>query len=392
MKRETREAKIYKLLKKGYYNEAFLIAEDELNNTYSTPDALLLFYHLLAGLLSNHLGKINNSFERLNSKSHDYLPFNELNSFLILKSNNDYETVLKSYIELSEKYPDNNKIKKILNLLRKTESIEVLQGNLKLRDYVTIPKPAKKFIIIKKDYSVHTRKVSKKYFMIPLLSMLGVGIIAVVILISLNFDFQNKLISRLNVPANHEIIDTINLDNLNYSLINKINNNKTDYFYYTDDELLTDFNVAKSFMKNKKYNDALFILNKIDSSNAQLRVREKNEFLKSFITDQKHRLFEKYPIIDVIKNSVKYNGVAINTVGVVNNYESTSSGIYFDLLVDADKGNTFSAIISCTSEKNENILSLKNGMIVDINGIVNTDLNKKKLVLMCKNINIKQAK
>jgi hypothetical protein len=163
-------------------------------------------------------------------------------------------------------------------------------------------------------------------------------------------------------------------------LIDKILKSKPLIFYYSNDEVINDFRKAKILIKNEKYNDALIIINKIANSNANYRVKERNEFLQKYISNVEYKNYSPIPVEKVLQKSYLYKGSFVQWKGKIANLKSSENKLQFNLLIDYTKEDKFSGVIDVFYGKENK--DIKNGDIVTLEGVfINTIGNSNRIYL-----------
>jgi hypothetical protein len=376
----------YKSFSKNRYSEAIVLLEKITANRPQKPYPYFLL--CVSYLLCDKFSSAEIMLKKLRSIDPEYLPLNHLDAFLLLKSASGIHSALSVYIDKLDRFPDDTYFKKVINKLQNVKNFSSFQKNAKLKYFVQIPKP--KMTAADFSQTFYEKPVIKKLKKSPEIHKHGHGRIIFyltalfILLISAGifiyfYYFKTGQVAFKN--TNTTQIDSISIDILQYDLIDKILTAKPPVFYYSNDEVISDFNKAKYLIKNEKYNDALLLVNKISSSNANFRVKERNDFLRKFIADVEHKDYSGIPVEKVFQKPYLYRGYFVSWKGKITNLRKKESSISFNLLVDYKKDDKFSEVIDVYSEKEyENI---KNGDIAVINGVfVNSIGNSNRLYLV----------
>jgi hypothetical protein len=364
----------FNAFRKKRFSEATILLEKITKQNTKEPYPYFLL--CVSYLLCNKFGDADIMIKKVRAADPAYLPLKQLEIFLLLKSASGIEEVLSACIEKLEQYPDDKYFRKMMQTLHNASDFSILQKEAKLTDFVHIPKP--KSVRIPDNYQRdfgkpeklnRTRKSKsiKKIIFIIILIILTFLIGAASYIYYTN---PQLLLSKNNKERNPLPIDNISIDILQYELIDKILKSKPLVYYYSNNELINDFNKAKVLIKNEKYNEATVILNKIANSNANYRVKERNEFLQKFISNIEFKKYDAVPIEQVLQKPYLYKGYFIKWDGKIANLKGNENKIQFNLLINY-KDYRFSGIIDVFS--NKIYKDLLNGDIVTLEGtIINT--------------------
>lgn len=382
----------YKAFRQKRYSEAIVLLEKIiLHNRIKEPYPYFLL--CVSYLLCNKFSDADIMIKKVRDADPDYLPLKQLEIFLLLKSASNVHEVLAACIEKLERYPEDKYLKKALLYLRKPKNFTSFQKKAKLTDFVYIPKPKPAGITdayqsipdkpVRHEKYKQQKAVRKNNF-----SKVFLIIILVFLFAALSgtayYYYTNKL--RTDTANNKSLpIDTVSIDILQYELIDKILKTKPPVFYYSNDEIINDFNKAKILIKNEKYNEAIIIINKIANSNANYRVKERNEFLQKFISGIEYKNYNPIPIEKVLQKPYLYKGSFVKWKGKIANLKSKDNKLQFNLLIDYKNDYKFSGVIDVYSANEyKNII---NGDIVTLEGVfVNTVGNDNRIYLVADKI------
>lgn len=388
----------YKSLKRGRYQESVLILEKIVSTEIQDPYPYFLL--AIAYLHTNNFEKSERELARVRMIEPHYPPMIQLQVFLELKSSRSQDDILRTYLDMLEKYPNDLYLQKGRKMLSYTESFSELQKVLKLADLVDIPKPppeleklAKRMKKISRIEHKRERATSKKTYDMPrpaprkklprekkqfnfswirklakavLISMPGL-IIAMVVY--MNYPLLQQYLQQKKTHPNVDFsrLEGINIRGSDYDVIKTINKNKTDEFYYSSKTLADDFYSAKDLIKKGEFNGALLILNKMYHSNASFMVKEKVNFLIEFIRNIDERTYENISIREVAARPYLYRGYAVEWKGKVANLKERDESMTFTLMIDYHDKEVFSGIAE-VFVPSENDIS--NGTIVIVRGIL----------------------
>ncbi|MDY6967391.1 MAG: hypothetical protein SVR08_01870, partial [Spirochaetota bacterium] len=340
-------------------------------------DKYIYFLLSLSYFLANRFNDADSFIKKIKNIDPEYLPCFQLETFIILKSTNNINIVISRYIELIKKFPKDKTLKRSLFILHKIDDFNNFQKNARLYDFVSVPKPGRKVISHRK-----TKIFINKQIKISIIVFLVIAVSSATAL-SVYF-ILNRETERTPAKAISQI-DMVNLDSSRYDLIYKIRKEKTPIFYFSNENLLKDFKSAKLLIKKNKFNNALKILNKLNNSNANYRVKEKIEFLRKFIIEIEDRNFEHVPFKDVSKNPYLYKGFNIRWKGRVTNIKKKKQKLTFSLLVDYVNNDIFTGIAEIYFDKSQ--CEIKNGDTVIVKAIfVNTIGSGNRIYLIAKDI------
>ena len=319
----------YWALRRKRYAEAIAVLE-RLTAVYGR-DPYPLFLLSIACLFSDRFDLADKSMSRIRMTDPLYPPFVQLQAFMALKSASSLQDALTLYVTFLETFPADPMLNRGLSRIRSAKDFSTLQQNARLGDYVQIPKP-KKAGTGGKIKGRHSR------LFVVLVST------AIVMTVSVSIALVSVFIRDTDSDKNQASfsgdspVDRIALGGSGYELISKVNIKSTKEFYYSADNLVSDFNEARRLIKREKYNQALLILNRIHNSNASFSAREKADFLIRYVLDVEDRDYEQVSVKDVTARPYLYRGVSLAWNGVVANLRNRKEGASFTLLVDFSRG------------------------------------------------------
>ncbi len=352
----TREA--YRSIQKKQYGNAVAILEKSgesgLQSEYN------LFLMSLALVYNSEFQRAGATLARIERLDPCYIPYVQLKSFLSLKSAATREQAIGIYIEALETVTSDRLLKKILREIENTSDFPSFQKNARLQSFVAIPKPSEKSTA---SVSINPRKRLKAGWVILALFTAAVS--------SVLFLNREKILKYAGMGSSVETvkiksdIDSLTLGNADYGLLNRINREKTPEFYHSRTDVISDFNRARSLIKDRKYNEALVILNRINNSNVNYIAREKVEFLIKFVIDADERKYAPADFARIKASPHLYRGVSIQAKGRTANVQIGRKGTSFTLMADYSN-DRFSEVVGVFSK---NRIELKNGEMVNVRGI-----------------------
>ena len=364
----------YNSFKKKRYSDVIILLERLISSRLRDPYPYFLLS--LSYLLTNRFSEADLMLKKIKMIDPEFLPGHQLESFIILKSAASFEIVLSKYIDILEKYPNDKYLNRALNALRREKDFSRFQSNARLKDFVYLPKRGKRRLVAIKEEE--RKRYLTKIVVFTVIALVLITIIAAITYLS--------FIQKTKEYRNKDQIDLIYLDGSRYDLIDKIKKEKTPIFYYSNEEVLRDFNKAKHLIKKDEYNRALILLNKILNSNANFRVKERVEFLRKFILNVEDRKYSIISFREVSQKPYLYRGLFIKWKGRVANLKRKDHRLLLNLLVDYKKNDIFTGIIDVYSEKYPN--GIKNGDIVEVDAVfVYTIGGDNRMYLVAKNIN-----
>ncbi len=382
MKSEIITKEAYTAFKKGSYVVAVQLLEKNINISNDPYDYFLL---ILSYLFTDKLMQAETVLRKALRQYPSFFPLLEIQAFLILKAAKSKDEACTGYIDILKVWPGNKQINKIITKIQESDDFEQFQKKAKLKDFIRVKPP-------KKIKTQHYRDVKYNTNIKKVASVL----ISLVVLIAGIVFFPSPLAKLINekievlFPHHSEVknledISHISLDGMHYDIIDKIQKVRTPELYVTNDACIQDFNRAKWLIKEGKENDAMILLNKIDASNANFRVKERVAFLKDFIHRNKERTVALFSYTDVMQKPYLYKGINVKWQGKVANYKK-KNGNTFQLMINYSE-NRFDGIVDVYAPFE--VQSLANGAIVTVEGIITNIIGQKIVVMQANNIEIK---
>ncbi len=287
----------FKSLKRGDYLNAISNFEECL--TYDRNDYLVYYYLGLAYIYRQNYEdayKFLAKAHKLNSE--DTSVINAI-AFLNLKDGNIQEAI-NYWLDALDIEPKNVSIKRNLERVRKSKDVKKLAETAKAEDFIG-------FKIRKRIYL----KLSLYPFIRKNIKYIATGVIPVLIIGYLLFlrPAGNKKIVKPNISFKGEFniksLKEVKLPDIKDDyIIDK--NIKKSLFKFTKSDAQFMFSRCKKYIKEKKYNLATVIINKILHSNLNFIIKEKFIILKKFIPE-----INKFSIKDNIAYSELMNFPAI---------------------------------------------------------------------------------
>lgn len=378
MKSEIITKEAYKAFKKGSYIVVIQLLEKNINISNNPYDYFLL---ILSYLFTDKLMQAEAALRKAVRQYPSFLPLLEIQAFLILKAAKSKDEACTGYIDILKVSPGNKQITNIITHIQESADFEQFQKKAKLKDFIRVKPPKKNKAVSYsiKRYSIHFKTVAL------VLTAFAVLIVGIVFFTSPLAKLIQEKIELLFPHRSLQTVDDlsqISLDGMHYDIIDKIQKVQTPEFYTSNEACIQDFNRAKWLIKEGKENDAMILLNKIDTSNANFRVKERVAFLKDFIIRNKERTVAAFSYKDVIQKPYLYKGINVKWQGKVANYKKRN-GITFQLLVNYSE-NKFDGIVEVYAPFK--VESLDNGAIVTVEGIITNIIGHNIVIMQATNI------
>jgi hypothetical protein len=315
----------YSSLNKKRFQDAILSLEQALAS--GAGDIYVLLLLAVAYLYTDQFGKLARFIAKMNEMNPTYMPLIQLDAFLKLKSASGQSEALKSYIDLSARYPADPHIHRGRTLIGSAADFAGFQKNARLQDFVYIPRPSKKLEKPEKKTSYVGRlgrrgiRIKKgirvrRWIILVMVLAAAAAIASLGAWFFMGQGYFGKGGHRVKNPrADYSSVDMLSLGGTEYDLIKNIKKDRVAVYYQSVRDMTDDFNRARKLIKAEKYNDALYILNGLYSSNVNFVVKEKVDFLIKFVIDLEDRDFEEVPIALVNENKYRYRGYAIRWKG-----------------------------------------------------------------------------
>jgi hypothetical protein len=318
----------YRSLNKKKFNEAILILEKVLASGYGDTYVLLLLS--VAFLYTDQFGRLARFITTMKEKDPSYMPLVQLEAFLKLKSAATREDALKLYIDLTARYPSDPHIHRGRGLVSETADFVALQKNARLQDFVSVSKPpralrkkahAKVFTgtLGKGGIRIHRMRPRVRRLLLRIAAAAAVlAIAAVAVWIISGSTFMRTLVSQGKLPTGDtSSIDMVTISGTEFDLARSVKKETVPVFYQSARDMSEDFNRSRRLIKEGRYNEALYLLNGLSASNINFVVKEKVEFLVTFIINQEDRDYEEVPFRTVSENKFRYRGYAVRWRGRV---------------------------------------------------------------------------
>jgi hypothetical protein len=317
----------YRSLNKKNFNEAILILERVLASGYGDIYVLLLLS--VAYLYTGQFGKLARFITKMKEMDPSYMPLVQLEAFLKLKSAATREDALKVYIELAARHPSDAHIHRGRRLVSEARDFAAFQKDTLLSDFISVTRPpralrkkahrkvftgtlGKRGIKIRKEHTGSRRLA----LLIVVVALLLVAAASVWLLSGSGL--MRSIVSRGGKPAGDTAtIDLVTISGTEYDLTRSVRRGTVPVFYQSARDMTVDFNRARTMIKNGRYNDALYVLNGIAASNINFVVKEKVEFLVTFVINQEDRDFEEVPFRTMSESTYRYRGYAVRWRGRV---------------------------------------------------------------------------
>jgi len=393
----------YRSFRSQRYGEACVILEQVM---LSNPDDPYPYFLLaVVYLFCDKFDKSAAIIADINSKHAGYAPIVQLEAFLNVKGAPSFEVALAYYISRIEEYPGDVMLKKGAALVRAVSDFEALQKEARLEDFVKIGLPPKTlgaaaaakearledFVKIglppktleavavakearlaksrRKRYTAGFGKTRAGGFFKKIPVWVRVCL-AVFCLAAITLFFVLKKYHGAPFSISSEdarIIDEIELSGPAGSLMLPEGSAKAREHYTSTESLIKDFNKARHLIKSAEHNQALLILNRISESNAAFMVKEKVNFLISFIINSDERRYDDISIDTLSKNVWLYKGYGVDWPGRVANLKMMNTGRSFTLLVGYSDRDVFSGTANIFYEYDKP--DIENGDMIKLKGV-----------------------
>ncbi len=354
----------YRLARTKRHEDAVLVLERVTAASQSDPYAFFLL--AVEYLQSGAIGRMEPVLRRLRSIDQHYPPLIRLELFLFLKSAENAASALARYIDAMQRLPGDRHIARAVASIRRSVDFSAFQRNARLLDHVPIERPAKGRRPGGTALARSGRHRFSSKFMLLLAASLSLPAI-----FFLGFLYRDKLAGlfdrkTLGNSAEYEAIDMVTLDGSRTDLIDKIRRESARVFYYSNEEVVADFNNARTLLKNERHNDALVLINKILNSNAGFSVKERAEFLKKYTLTVEDRVYDAIAFEDVARHPYLYRGFAVEWRGRTANVKRKDGKLLFNLMLTTARGgvNTFSGIADVYCEKDVQGVSNGDAVVV----------------------------
>jgi len=372
----TKEA--YKAFKKGSYIVVIQLLEKNINISNNPYDYFLL---ILSYLFTDKLMQAESALRKALRQYPAFLPLLEIQAFLLLKAAKSKDEACTGYIDILKVSPGNKQITSIITKIQESADFEQFQKKAKVKDFIRV-KPPKKIKVVSDRVRRHAIHLKTIALVLAAFAVIISGIVFFPSPLAKIIQEKIELLFTHRSLQTADDLSQISLDGMHYDIIDKIQKVQTPEFYTTNEACIQDFNRAKWLIKEGKENDAMMLLNKIDASNANFRVKERVAFLKDFINRNKERTVAAFSYKDVIQKPYLYKGINVKWQGKVANYKKRN-GITFQLLVNYSE-NKFDGIVEVYAPFK--VESLDNGAIVTVEGIITNIVGQKIVIMQATNI------
>jgi hypothetical protein len=267
-----------------------------------------------------------------------------------LKSAGKAEEALRVYVELSAKYPADPHISRGRGLVAGAGDFSAFQKDARLRDFVDVPPPPGR--LKKARRGVYTGTLGHRGIRIhggsgTARRNMVLRAVVVVFLVALG-SAGIWALARYGIPPlmerflgagnDRDEIDMVNVSGTEFDLVKSIRKETVPVYYRSARDMTADFDRSRSLIKNRRYNEALLILNGLHHSNVNFVVKEKAEFLIKFVVNQEERDFEEISCRRVCENDYRYRGFAVRWKGSVESAREKDRSTIIALSVEAPGG------------------------------------------------------
>jgi len=367
----------YRSYRAGRYADAAVLLENLASSGARDPYPLLLLS--LAHLQLGRFARSDEILKKIAAVDQHYRPYNQLRAYLYMKGAPDFESALSLYVDLIGKYPGDRTLARAQRVLRKARDFERFQREAKLDDFVQVPRPPRGSLFGFTERSGRTAPVSaparRREFRISrrlkrklaISVALAAAIAGAAALFMARGSIGDYFRERAAAPSGMETVDQVTLDGSGFDLVEKISRTRRPEFYYSGTALRDDFLNSKQLIRGGRYNDALLLINKILSSNANMPVKERASFLRRFIVNIEDREWADIPLKSITERPHLYGGVSVLWRGRVANLKKRQGAIVFNLLVDYRSEDVFAGVADVFLEAADD--TLKNGDMVEMKAV-----------------------
>jgi tetratricopeptide (TPR) repeat protein len=331
-------------VRKGYGEEAVRLF-NVLYNNYPFEESIIIYLGYSYYLLGD-IKKALKFWEKLEKISSDKVYINLLLAFANAKLEN-IEDAIFYWLNVLKIDPSNKKAKYMLDFLKRTNSTKYFCKIISFKNAVgSLPYYNKYNFLL---------KLNKKNIKIFIFIILGIICFSLISLSIYNFYF-----SVYKIFGEKNDIENINT---NYLPIDKnIKNKDFTIFYNSEREIEKDFDSIKYYISTKNYNGVIFLVNKINLSNAKYLTKEKARRYLSFINEPTYYDNISIPTYDEIYKSPQlYLNCYVKWKGIINDLDKKNN--VFKLLVYEKSDIYIKGIIRCFVD---NSSFLFNNIKVDI--------------------------
>ncbi|MBN2435031.1 MAG: hypothetical protein JXK07_07170 [Spirochaetes bacterium] len=345
----------YRSLSRGSLVEAVgcleQVAADKISKTGPYVDYLLAVAYLKSDRLAPASELVRNALRRYP----EYAPFKEILAYLAIKSGTSREQVIGPIIQYEQEYTQSRKIRKLHKKLLSCRDFEVFQRKLKFEECITLQKPPKSIDTLRYKRDLPCIEFTYNFRKI-LFSAVTVIFVASVAFFVFNTIFDTSDSSEVST-------EHFRLDNHRYPLIDTASG-ESRFTYKSENDLLSDYEKSRGYIKTGKHNDALLLLNRIMLSNVNISVKDRVVFLKDFIRRVEKKSYDKIDFVKLKADPELYNGFYIIMSGKVANFKSNDESSAFTLLVN-EKNDNFDAVAQVIMD---GTASVENGVSVTVKG------------------------
>jgi hypothetical protein len=321
----------YNALIKGRVEEADRLLESILKNGH---EPYPMFLSAIALFSNDHLDKALSLNKRLRSYYPDYLPGKELDAFIKLKSAATRDEAVVAYVELSPGGSEGSHFDKMAGRIRSARDFPAYQKKLRVVDCVRLKRyrPGTKYETNPDfdDRIVAKKKIHKK---VPLLRYIFIVLVLASVAIVSYLYFSGGLTKKPEAAK----FDQTDIPQGQYPIIGKQSVDER-FIYVNEESVRKDFAEAKILTRDGHYNKALLILNRIMLSNAQPSVKDRVNFLRSYIRDSENRDVEQIDISTLMKDPLVYQGLLVRINGKIVEKSSREGGDAYTISADEAKG------------------------------------------------------
>lgn len=340
------------------------------------------FLLALSYLFTDRLHRVDETLRRVRIADPNFLPGVQLELFLGLKSAEDAGGALSRYMDGLQRFPKDRLIQRAVRALQGASDFGSFQRRARLQDFVYIPRPgagarSRTFTPVMRRRSAGP---SRRWVLLAILVPAAILCTVYFFLPEIRSGLARLADRKEARRVDFSKIDMISLDGGRYDLIDRIGRERTAVFYYSNEEVLGDFQKARSLLKGEKQHEALVLINRLLNSNANFTVKERAMFLREFLMALEERQESPITFTDAAGSPYLYKGAVVRWRGRVANLKRKDGKMLFHLLVDYSEKNRFAGIAEVYSGKD--YAGVSNGSDVETRAVFNSTLGSDNRIYL----------
>jgi hypothetical protein len=377
----------FRSFKKKRYRDTAIILEKAVSSGVKEPYAFFLL--ALSYLFTDRLHRVDETLRRVRIADPNFLPGVQMDLFLGLKSAEDAGVALSRYMDGLQRFPKDRLIQRAVRALQGASDFGSFQRRARLQDFVYIPRPgaearSRTFTPVIRPRSAGP---SRRWVLLAVLVPAAILCIVYFFLPEIRSGLARLAVRKEVRRVDFSKIDMISLDGGRYDLIDRIGRERTAVFYYSNEEVLGDFQKARSLLKGEKQHEALVLINRLLNSNANFTVKERAMFLREFLMALEERQESPITFTDAAGSPYLYKGAVVRWRGRVANLKRKDGKMLFHLLVDYSEKNRFAGVAEVYSGKD--YAGVSNGSDVETRAVFNSTLGSDdRIYLVAEDVKI----